>query len=389
MLRIVQEDKMRKKIAFSVIIVFFISLLIISGCSRKEDSHVIEIGAIIPLSGESAALGMLHKNGIDLATKEINESGGILGKNLEIVYEDSKNDGKTGLSAFRKLLNINKVPAIICTFSKVCVPVSSVMKSENISNTVLFDTATSAPNITLGNEYIFRSFITSAVEAKEIYKYIVDTLNLSRIAVYYVNDDYGLGSAEAFVKETEQKGKGEIVFKDFFEITQTEHRSTVLKIKTSKPEAIFITGYGQSFVALIKQIREAQVDSEIFCTATLALPDVFGNLGEEKNGLYLTSSLYDESSKIPDYINFKNDYNEMFPDSQDNYQSAATYMVLKLIAKAIEKRGETPQEIKNGLQDIQDFPSPLGNITLDENREAPFPVKIKKVINGSIENIEK
>lgn len=379
---------MRKKITLSLVVIFVVSLFVIQGCSKKEETDVVKIGAIIPLSGKSATLGILHKYGIDLATKEINESGGIKGKKIKIIYEDSKNEGKTGLSAFRKLQNINKLPVIICTFSKVCVPVSSLMKSENINKTVLFNTATSAPNITLGNEYIFRSFITSDVEAKEIYKYIVETLDLKRIALYYVNDDYGLGSAEAFIQEIDQHRKGEIVFKDFFEITQTEHRSTILKIKTSRPEAIFLTGYGQSFVALIKQLREAQIESEIFCTATLALPDVFGNLGEEKNGLYLTSSLYDDSSNDPEYINFNKYFNEIYPDSQDNYQSAATYMVLKLIAYAIETKGQTPQDIKNGLQEIKDFPSPLGNITLNDNREAPFPVKIKKVIDGRIENPE-
>lgn len=385
---------MRKR-SLSLLIFIFICVFILQGFTWKDlvpdflsgKQDTIKIGAVIPLTGKSAALGNYHKQGIDLAVKETNEQNGINGKKIEVVYEDSRNEGKTGIAAYRKLVDIHKVPVLISTFSGVCVPIASTIKSTNNTNAVFLGTATSAPNITIGSEYVFRSFIISSVESREIAKFVAEQLKLNRIAVYCVEDDYGLGAADVFEEEFQNKYKQKLVFKDSFGITQTDHKNTVIKIKNSKPDAIFLTGYGQSLVAAIKQIREADIHCEIICTATLALPNVFNNLGDAKEGIYLTSSLYDETSDLPEYKNFKELYTKIYPDSNANYQTASTYLCLKLIAKAIENGGYTASGIKNALMKIKDFPTPLGKVSFNENREASFPVKIKKIKNGKIVNI--
>ncbi|MDF1546699.1 MAG: ABC transporter substrate-binding protein [Bacteroidales bacterium] len=384
---------MKRRLSFLVATILFVSVLFFVECntnSKKNsvEEEVFKIGVIIPLTGNSSAIGNIHKQGIDLAISEINKNRNGK-KAIEAVYEDSKNESKTGLAAFNKLRNVDNIPVILSTFSNVCVPLASTMKTQQINDVVLLSTATSAPNITIGSEYVFRSFITSNVESAEIARFITEDLGYSKTAIYYVQDDYGKGAADVFFDLYTKKYNNNVVFKEAFDINQIDHKNSIFKIKKEKPEIIFLTGYGQSLVSAINQIRETDIKCDIICTATLALPDAFNNLGEAKEGIYLTSSLYDESSTLKDYQSFKEEFIKMFPESKDNYQSASTYLCTKIITEAIDKKGYSADKIKEGLLSITQFNTPLGGITFNNVGEASFPVKIKVIKNGNIVNIEK
>jgi len=82
-----------------------------------KENQVIEIGAILPLTGTGSEIGQQHKMGLDLAVEEINNSGGINNKSLIIKYEDDKNDQKLTVTAFNKLADIDRVPLIITVMS--------------------------------------------------------------------------------------------------------------------------------------------------------------------------------------------------------------------------------------------------------------------------------
>jgi branched-chain amino acid transport system substrate-binding protein len=381
--KLIKKEKKMKILKTKIIVILslFFMLVIFTGCEKKHND-VIKIGAIIPLTGKSASLGNLHKLGIELAVDEINNDGGINGKKVKLYLEDSQNEAKTGISVFNKLKNFDDLSIIICTFSNVCVPLSEYVKASNISDVILFNTATSAPDISIGADNIFRSFLIGQTEAKVTSNYIIDSLRIENIALYYVNDDFGLGTAEAFEKYLKQKGKGNIVSKDYYEITQLEHRPNIQKLKRSNPQAIFISGYGNSLVSLIKQLKELHINAEIFCTATFAIPDVYDNLGIAKDNIYFTSAMYDQDANFPSALKFKEKFNKKFPDFKDNYQSAATYTSVILISQAISKSEYNLDSIKENLSGIKNIETPLGILSMDKNGEAPFPVKLKKVVNS-------
>ena len=101
------------KIILGLVILIIIVLAIYLGVGKKQTSitekEPIKIGAILPLTGSAAPNGIYQKNGIDLAIDEINSNGGVNGRKIEVIYDDSKNDPAEGVSAFNKIVNTKKV----------------------------------------------------------------------------------------------------------------------------------------------------------------------------------------------------------------------------------------------------------------------------------------
>src|SRR5688500_9160494 len=84
-----------------------------------HDSGTLKIGALLPLTGSGANYGKSLKQGIDLAVDDINRAGGVNGQRIEIVYEDSQSDPRTGISGFNKLAGVDKVPVVLGSLSSV------------------------------------------------------------------------------------------------------------------------------------------------------------------------------------------------------------------------------------------------------------------------------
>jgi len=376
---------MRKLLSLVVVVSLLLTFFSSQGCVKKQED-VIKIGAILPLTGPSSVLGELHKFGIDMAVDEINQKGGINNKKLEIIYEDSKNESKTGIAVFNKLLNA-KVPAIISTFSNVSVPLASYMGTKNSGDLpVLLTTATSAPNITKLSPKVFRAFIISTVESKEIAKFLIKK-GYKNVAVYYVEDDYGKGAEVVLKKEFENKNDGRrVVYSEGYNIGQTNHRTSITKMIAKNPEIIFIVGYDRDFASAIKQIKESGFKGDLVTTAPLSIPQNLKAAGNP-NGIFLTASSYNTASTKELSEKFDLAFKKRY-QKPSNYQSASTYLCVKLIAEAIKTNGYTSNSIKSGLLNIKDFPSPLGNITITENREGSFPVVIKKTENGKVVDIK-
>lgn len=98
---------------------------LITGCSRETTSNTLKIGAILPLTGTGAEDGEFQKHGIELAVSKLNSAGGIQGKKIEVVYEDSKNQAKEGITALNTLISRDKVPVVLSTMSGVSAPLAA------------------------------------------------------------------------------------------------------------------------------------------------------------------------------------------------------------------------------------------------------------------------
>lgn len=377
---------MNKKIVLGVLAVLVLALAgigIYRQVNRTQiDNEVIKIGVILPLTGPVSNLANYHKLGIDLAINELNANGGVNGRKFAVYYEDCQFKADLGIAAFKKLSNIDKIPFIVATFSKITVPIAEFVKNEKTLSSVYLVSGTSFPDITKGSEYIYRSFINSDIESGLVAKFVIDSLKAKKVAIYCVNDDYGKGSAEV-LSQSLKKADCNIVYSDFFESTQMDHKNNIIKIKMAKPDVTFLTGYSKSLVSAIKQMKDLKVKTEIITTATLETPDVIEGLGQYAEGIIYTSPIIDKGECLIAYNNFMRNFNEKFPTLKPNYQSAATYSLIMLIAAAIENQSNDITGLVNGFKNMQKKTTPVGNLKFDENREAPFEIVIKKMINSS------
>lgn len=219
--------------------------------ASSDDGDTIHLGANLELSGAVASYGQSIAEGIDLAVEEINESGGIDGKQITVTKVDNKSDAAEATNAIIRLTNQDKVDAIIGAATSG----NTVAQAQvaNDSETVLLSPSGTSPNVTVSddgtlNEYVFRTSYIDPFQGTVAANFAIDELGITTAAVYADSaSDYAKGLAVAF-KETFEAAGGTIVAEEAYVAKDTDFRSTLTRIKSAEPEFVFIPGDRKSVV---------------------------------------------------------------------------------------------------------------------------------------------
>lgn len=350
------------------------TLVLTFSCAKKEE---IKIGAILPLTGEGAKYGQSAKRGIDLAVEEINLKGGIKGKKLTVVYEDSKGDPKEGTSAIQKLITMEKVPAIIGAMaSSVTLAVAPIAEKNKV---VLLSPASSAPKITYAGDYIFRNCYSDLYEGRKMAHYIYNETTYRKIAIIHINNDYGIGLRDAFRGEFTKLG-GNVTATETYGFGTTDFRTQISKIKDANPDAVYIVGYAE-MGRLLVQAKELGLKVPFFSCIMFEDPDILKVAGEVAEGIVYTFPSYNPESKEDVVANFVSSFEKKYNQKPDGF-AANAYDALKILVVAIKEGGEKSQQIKKALYSIKNYPGVTGETSFDKNGDVIKLIGIKRVEKG-------
>jgi branched-chain amino acid transport system substrate-binding protein len=369
------------KKAISMLLVGGMMLSGLVGCgntaSNSEESNVIKIGGIAPLTGDVAVYGVAADNGAKLAIEEINANGGLLGKQIEYVVYDDKGDPTEAVNAYKKLTSNDKVEAIFgAVTSKPTLTVTPLAAKDGIP--MISPTAT-ALEVTEAGPNIFRACFIDPYQGEVMAKFAVEELKATKAAVIYnTADDYSVGVAEAFRDAATNNGT-EIVSFEGYNGEDKDFKAVLTNVKGQAPDVLFIPDY-YNRVGLI-----AQQAKEVGITATLLGADgwdgVIGVNPEAVEGAYFCNhySTDDEAAEVQNFLQvYKEKYNE------DPVSFAALgYDAIKILAEAIEKAGSTDKEAVTKALAETNITSVTGTITFDENRNPVKGVSIIRIENGS------
>ncbi len=353
-------------------------IIIPFGCSKKkQEAKEIKIGAILPLTGSGAKYGQSAKKGIDLAVEEINALGGIRDKTLRVIYEDSMLDPKQGVSAINKLVTVNKVPAIIGAMaSSVTLAIAPIAEKNNI---VLLSPASSAPEISKAGDYIFRNTYSDIYEGPKISSYAYDELGFRRVAILYINNDFGVGLSKAFQQSFVRLG-GKIVVVESYEQDSSDFRTQLNKIKQSEPDSIYLVGYAEMGL-ILRQAKETGMSNQFLSCIMFEDPKILEVAKEAAEGIIYAYPAYDPDGGQQNVSNFVSKFQQKYNKKPDVY-AASSYDSLKILAYAVNKGGFGAASIKQTLYSIKDFPGVTGSTTFDSNGDVTKPIGIKQVQNG-------
>jgi len=204
-------------------------------------AETIKIGALMSLTGGLGPYGPSILDGAQMAVDEINAAGGVLGKQLELVVRDTATSPDVGRDAASKLVEIDKVPAIVGALSSgVTLAASSVTIPAEV---VLISPASTAPSLPAldDNDYVFRTVVSDEVQGVVLGRLAV-ILNYTRTSVTYVNNDYGKGLADTFKNTFEALG-GQVLVMVAYEENKPSYRGEVDKLLAGNPEAIVMVSY--------------------------------------------------------------------------------------------------------------------------------------------------
>ena len=357
------------------------TILILGGCSKKEADE-IKIGAIIPLTGSSAQYGKWMKDALDMACKEINDDGGINGKQLSIIYEDEAGDPKTAASAMQKLADIDRVPIVFGAFNSGCVLAQAPI-AEKTKTPILAEAQ--SPRIRDAGDYIFRIQPDSRLYMKYFIPYIYDNLKIHRIAILYVNNAFGSDITDIFTDSYEKLG-GKIVYKEAFQQGAIDFKAQLSKIKQLKPEGVFIPAVGE-IGYILKQSYELGISIQFLGSAPTESQDVLLTAGKGADGVIYCHH-FDSESQDTMAIDFTRKYKSLYNREAEGY-SALAYDGLRIIAKVLKECNTDKECIKDALYRTQNFPGVTGLTSFDDHGDVIKPIYIKTIKNGKFKTIWK
>lgn len=357
--------------------VFFIVILLIgftfTNISCKKQEKVIKIGAILPLTGSASVIGEWQRKGIQLATTEVNEKGGIEGKQVKIIFEDSKLDPKEALNAFNKIHATTKAPVVFSCGSAVS---NALLPVIDENKTVMLMIAVSLSGIADKSLYGFRFNVGSDDEAKVAVKFFTQKLKINTLAVIFINDEFGLGAYEVIKRNFENQG-GKILYAEAYDNQTTDFRTQLSQVKSLSPDVLYVIGYSKTSALAIKQAREMELKSVIMANMALTVPVYRKIIGEETEGIYYTTNLFDPITKDPKVKKFISSYQKKF-DSEPSFFSAFAYDAAHILFQAIENKGYSNAKIQAGLLEIKDFPGVIGTTSILPNGDVEYPVRVVK-----------
>lgn len=315
-------------------------VMLLSGCSVNESqSSVIKIGYIGPLTGDAASVGLPGVAGAQTAVAEINEAGGLLGNKIVLITEDDACSSKGGINAIKKLIEVDGVVAITgpdCgTSAGAALPIA-----QNAKTPVVIRWA-SVPNLPKIGDYIFRVYPSDAFQGKFAADYLYNIMNVKKVAVLYVMNEYGVGLRDAFVTEFERLG-GKVVINEGHLQEETDARSSILKVKQAEVDAIYLSAYRSDGKIFLKQIKELGLTIPVIGGDAWDSDEII--LSEEAEGVLFSTAVTNNDAKFQEKVQRLTNMNATKPTTPLAYDS------IYIIANAIKRAGTTEsKKIKNEL----------------------------------------
>ena len=349
-----------------------------AGVAFAED--VIRIGVFLPLTGQMAYGGQLELDGVKMAQKELPS---VLGKKIELFVVDNKSDKVESANAVKRLIEKEKVVAIIGTYgSSLAMAGGEVAEKAGIP---VMGTSCTNPLVTQGKKYYFRACFIDPFQGAGAATYAVETLKMKKAALIVdVANDYSVGLA-SFFKQSYKKQGGEIVAELKYNSGDQDFTAQLTEIISKKPDVLFIPSYFAEGAIVMKQARELGAKFQIMGGDAMDNPEIVKIGGAAVEGFIHTTFPYDPSMKDMSDIakKFTENWKKAFPDKEPNVNAALGYDSFMLLADAITRAGKAePNAIRDALEVTKGFPGVTGAKTINKTHDAESPVGVVQIKDG-------
>ena len=340
----------------------------------------IKIGVYLPLTGQNAFGGQLELDGVNLAYKENPKA---LGQDVELVVMDNKSDKVESANAVKRLIERDKVVAIIGTYgSSLAMAGGEVAEAAKIP---VVGTSCTNPLVTQGKTYYFRACFIDPYQGAGAATYAIRSLNAKKAALLIdVSNDYAVGLG-AFFKRSFTRLGGEVVSELKYNSGDQDFTAQLTEIISQKPDVLFIPAYFAEGGIIMKQARELGAQFRIMGGDAMDNPETISIAGEASEGFIHTTFPYDSNmpNMNPEAREFTVAWETAYPDKEPNVNAALGYTSYIMITGAIERAGAaTPEAITKALAETKDINTPLGLLTLDSDHNPQMPVVIIEIKGG-------
>jgi len=357
--------------------------LLVVGMAGGVGAQPIKVGLITPLTGDVKTFGESIKNGFELAVSEVNAKGGIMGRKIETVITDDKNDPTEASNAAIKLISQDRVKLIVGSVTSKCsIPVSDICQSQKA---VMITPSATNPKVTVADgkrkDFAFRACFIDPFQGSVMAKFAARTLKKKTAAVLYdVGNDYTKGLAE-FFRDSFKKEGGKITSFESYGKDDVDFSALLTKIAAEKPEVLFLPDYYNKVGLIAKQARERGIKAIFLGGDGWDSPDLFKIAGAAVEGSFFSNhySPEDPSAEVQSFIK---KYRARFGATPDALATLG-YDATKILLNGIEKaKSDDPEKVKRALAQIKNLQVVSGKISYDKDGNPIKSAAVIGIVNG-------
>lgn len=321
----------------------------------------IKLGLLEDQSGDFAYQGVYKKHAAELAVKEINDAGGLLGRPLELVAPDTQSDNQKYQELARKLILEDKVDVVMGAATSAAREAIRPIMEEN--KMLYFYNNQYEGGV--ASHYTFCTGVIPDHQIMALIKYMVDNVGPN---CYIISADYNFGQISAmWVEKALGEYGGKLVGSEFLPLSVSQFSSSIEKIQNAKPDFLFVLLTGVTQSSFYGQWATAGLGIPMASTINIAQGYEHKRFDPPALANMYVAAPFIEELDSPAANAFKDNFHAMFPD--EPYMGMETenvYVGIKLWAKAVEQAGTTEAEaVIQALESGISYDGPVGTVTID------------------------
>lgn len=367
---------------------------VIALMSAPAFAKTIKIACASPFTGPAASYGDNVKAGVEIKVDEVNAAGGINGAQVEVVWMDELCDPKEAATVATKIVRDEDIVGIVghlCSSAHLAALPTYVRKG-------IVAISPTATNVTISDlnkdrkkrVWSFRDVYRDDYQGQFLAKYAANALGLKKVAVFYENNDYGIGLKDAFVAEAKAQGMDVVGVEAYVKGT-TDFTPQLTKLKGAAPEGVFISGYYNEGALIASQAKKLGMDVLKFGADGLDNGDYIKLAGPASEGTYLTTPfLADAANEIGK--KFIETFTARYKRDVD-YMSVNAYDAAGILLQAIEKAGADRTAVRDYMAGMttpeKGFTGASGLTYFNEHGDAQKSAFVKMVKDGKFATADK
>ncbi len=329
-----------------------------------------------PFSGDRAAYGEVWKKGMSLAADEINAAGGIKGRPLELIFQDTQSDPKQSVPVAQGFVDDARIIAELGDFSSPASMAASPIYERG--KLVQFGFTNSDPKFTQSGEYMFSTAVTMQKDAALLAEVAFKNLG-KRAAVLYQETDWGQTTHDIFVKRFAELG-GQIVSSENYLTTDKDYHAILAKTRATDPDVLVLFSYYTDGALLLQQAADVGLHAKTIAAGSCYSNQFLQLGGDAVNGTVLTVLFFPDEPR-PEIKRFVGAYVKRYGEKPDQY-AARAYDAVKILAWATEHGGADREGVRNGLLSGKLIPSVLnGPFAFGPDRRVESPLETIIAVN--------
>lgn len=312
----------------------------------------VYFGVSGPLTGPNAQYGAQWKAGFDLALEDINASGGVNGRPLAYLFEDSQSDPRQSVTVAQKFVSDPRIVIELGDFSSPASMAASPIYQR--AGLVQLGFTNSHPDFTKGGDFIWSPSISQADSQPLLADLAVRRLGFKHPALLFLNTDWGRTSKDVFVKAAAERG-AQVAIAEGYQPDEKDFRSTLVRVRDARPDGIVLISYYADGALIASQLRAVGLTQKVVAVGSVYSPKFIELGGAAVEGIATNTTFFPEEPR-PEVQNFVRRFRAKYGKEPDAFNAYA-YDAVVIAAHAIRAAGPDRKAIQQALPKLKDVPS--------------------------------